>query len=262
MSVEFPRTKDELVALTRKLTADGFFLEHSREREINYIHRSFGRWMEALCFVTSRVSNTEKLSCLDIGASPFTFLLGSRFGKVQALDLTSALKKRCEMFGIQLFEGGVTTAGSIAGLEKVDCIFFLEVIEHVHQSPVDILKSLRGLLKPGGLLILSTPNMMCFANRVAMLFNKKLKSFTYPPFSLKDGAHGFGHDRIYMPVELRDYFEESGFQNIEILYPRHFDDLAHQNFGLLGRAKSIVPTAAKSIFPSMRDGVAVVGRQS
>jgi hypothetical protein len=217
MSFKFPRNKDELLASTQSLPVDSFFLEHSRDREINYIHRSIGRWTEALGFVTARLANTEALSCL--------------------------------WFHRRVAKGRLH-------------FFFLEVIEHVHQSPVDILKSLRGLLNPGGLLILSTPNMMCFANRVAMLFNKKLKSFTYPPFSLKDGAHWFGHDRIYMPAELRDYFVESGFQNVETLYPRHFDDLAHENFGLLGRVKSMVPAAAKSIFPSMRDGVALVGRQS
>jgi len=125
---------------------------------------------------------------------------------------------------------------------------------------VTVLKGIRGLLRPGGTLFLSTPNLMCFANRVLMLRNRKLHHFSYPPFSLYDRAHGHGHDRIYMPAELREYFVSAGFQNIEVLYQLDVDDTAHQSEGLSRRLAAKIPRLFKLAFPSLRDGILMVGR--
>src|SRR6266446_5576985 len=102
-----PQTKAELLALTKNLPDDAFFLEHSRTRELAYIERSYPRWMEIIGIAQARLQTPERLSCLDIGTSPLTFLLRNYFGKVSALDLSDALRKRCETAGIALHAGGV-----------------------------------------------------------------------------------------------------------------------------------------------------------
>ena len=260
MSFTPPRTKVELVSLAANLPDESFFLEHSRAREIGYIERSFSRWMENIEVARARLSGMEKLSCLDIGVSPFTFLLKGFFGQVHALDLTDAFRTRCESAGIQLHSGGVTSLAELQRLEKVDCVFFLEVLEHLHMNPVEVLRGVRSVLRPGGLLILSTPNMMCFANRVLMLCNRKLHHFTYPPFSLSDQAHGFGHDRVYMPAEMADYFAASGFHRIETLYQLNFDDMAHENDSWWERLKAVVPYIMKRVFPSTCNGIIMAAR--
>jgi SAM-dependent methyltransferase len=255
-------TKEGLVALTNRLPEGAFFLEHSRARELAYIDRSFARWREVVEIARARLGDTQRLSCMDIGASPFTFYLGSWFKKVSALDLSASLRERCEAAGIKLQEGGVGSLASLTNIEPVDCVFFLEVIEHLHLDPITVLRDIRRLLKPGATLFLSTPNLMCFANRVLMLRNRKLHHFSYPPFSLYDRAHGHGHDRIYMPAELREYFEYAGYRNVEVLYQLNVDDTAHRSEGLVRRLAAQGPRLLKLAFPSLRDGILMVGRNS
>jgi SAM-dependent methyltransferase len=255
-----PRTKAELLAITRSLPDSAFFQEHSRVRELAYIERSFSRWTEIIDVARRYLPNLEKLACLDVGVSPFTFRLKTVFGQVFGLDLSDSFRDRCESFGIVLHGGGVTSTEALARIDKVDCVFCLEVLEHLHADPVRVLAGLRSVLRPGGLLILTTPNMMCFANRVLMLCNRKLRHFDYPPFSIIDEAHGFGHDRIYMPAELREYFAWSGFQQVKTLYQYHINDMAHHDDTTWQRIVSIGPAIIKRLMPPMRDGIIMVGR--
>jgi hypothetical protein len=89
-----------------------------------------------------------------------------------------------------------------------------------------------------------------------------LHHFTYPPFSIVDEAHGFGHDRIYMPAELRDYFAASGFQQIWTRYQYHVDDLGHENDTPLQRFISLGPAIMKRLIPPLRDGIVMIGRNA
>jgi 2-polyprenyl-3-methyl-5-hydroxy-6-metoxy-1,4-benzoquinol methylase len=247
------QARAELRALTRAQPEDAFFLEHSRALELAYIEHSHTRWLEILQLVRKRLPNSRELSCLDIGTSPFTFLLRSYFKSVSTLDLSGAFRARCAAAGIVLYQGGVTSEESVAQVNPVDCVFCLEVLEHLHANPVEVLGRLRSVLAKGGLLALTTPNLMCFANRIRMLLNGKLQGFTYPPFRVPDSAHGFGHDRIYMPAELREYMESAGFRNVDIRYQIHCGDSSRRR---------LVPRLIKRAVPSMRDGIAIFGFDS
>ncbi len=254
-----PANKQALLALTRGLPDGAFFAERSREKELEYIERSFGRWTEVIGVARARLDSPERMSCLDIGASPFTFLLQGVFGRVATLDLTDGLRERCEAAGIVHVDGGVDSPAAISRLEKVDCVFFLEVLEHLHADPVEVLRGIRSVLRPGGLLLLSTPNMMCLANRVLMLTNRKLHHFDYPPFSRYDRNHGNRHDRIYMPAELVEYFGFSGFQEVEVLYQIKTEEI-HKPRNRVRRGITAGLSLLKRAVPSLGDGILVVGR--
>ena len=252
------KTLAEMLALTEALPEGTFFQEHSRARELTYIGRSHFRWLEVLDLARKRLPKLEELSCLDVGCSPFTFLLNDYFRKVSALDLTAAYRERCEAAGIRFYEGGVTSDSAVAQIDKVDCVFILEVLEHLHSNPVMVLSRIRSVLKEGGMLVLSTPNMMCLANRSLMLMNRKLHHFTYPHFSLDDHDHGFGHDRIYMPAELREYLEAGGFQRVETCYQLQYSGVSdHSNH--LRRIRASIVLALKMAIPSLRDGTVMIG---
>jgi SAM-dependent methyltransferase len=61
-----------------------------------------------------------------------------------------------------------SVADAFAG-RRFDVVFCGEVIEHVF-SPDALLDDLRELLAPGGLLVLSTPNLAYWVNRLLLLF--------------------------------------------------------------------------------------------
>jgi SAM-dependent methyltransferase len=91
---------------------------------------------------------------------------------------------------------------------SIDCILFADVIEHLLHSPrTPIIEFLR-ILKPGGVVVATTPNSMRISVRL-----KVLLGFSNWP-SLKDfyfeGYHG-GHHHEYTKEEFIYAFEQAGF---------------------------------------------------
>jgi SAM-dependent methyltransferase len=68
---------------------------------------------------------------------------------------------------------------------SIDTVFMTEVLEHVHK-PGELLREVRRVLKPGGILFLTVP-------------------FTWPMHELPYDYHRF------TPIALRAYLEEAGF---------------------------------------------------
>jgi 2-polyprenyl-3-methyl-5-hydroxy-6-metoxy-1,4-benzoquinol methylase len=85
-----------------------------------------------------------------------------------------------------------------------DCVIAAEIIEHVYDTD-RFLTEIRRVLKPGGLLVLSTPNIASLTNRLLLLLGK------YPRYA-EYRAGGAGHIRIYTSYAIRDQIRENGFE--------------------------------------------------
>ena len=58
--------------------------------------------------------------------------------------------------------------------EKFDMVIFTEVLEHIFSPDKVIMANIFLLLKPGGILCFSVPNIATFGNRVRLLFGKNV----------------------------------------------------------------------------------------
>lgn len=251
--------KHQLLRFTEQTADDDFFLENTIEREYAYIYENTHRWHEILQLTHKYLPDSQKKSCLDVGTSPFTFLLKKYFKSVASIDYSDAFAHRCQLHQIKFFHGGIFAEKDVLPDQAYDCIFFLEVLEHLHLDPINILFYLKSKLKQGGLLILSTPNMMCLGNRFNMVLNRKLKQFSYPPFSKNEfPAHGHKHDRIYMPAELKEYFKVTGWRHFHLGYHgvRVADD--DENSSLLTKLIRQPVLLLKQIIPSLRDRMLII----
>jgi SAM-dependent methyltransferase len=102
--------------------------------------------------------------------------------------------------------------------EAFDLVFAGEVIEHV-VDPDAVLTEIHRVLAPGGALILTTPNLAAWFNRVLLLlgitpmFVEHSYRATYgPAFSLfKRVGKPVGHLRIFTWVPLREVLKQNGF---------------------------------------------------
>ena len=190
-----------------------------------------------------RLGAGEQSSILDVGPSFQTHLLRSMLGAdVVAMGNGPAGLQRDFQCDIRCDLN--TGACDSPPAETFDFIVVLEVIEHLHMSPVRALTFLAGFLKPEGLLVVQTPNAVALPKRLAMLRGRN-------PFELLRESDGNpGHIREYTVAELRDLGLAAGLQCVE----RHLLSYWRPK----GRFRSALHRAAAVLRASLRPGITMV----
>lgn len=131
---------------------------------------------------------------------------------------------------------------------RFDAILFSEVIEHLPIPGHVVLERLRKALRPGGILVLSTPNLYRLRNVVYMALGINMfDHFTMPT------DHGLGHVLEYSEDHLRWQLETAGFQNLQIKL-RQFH---HTPTKLRDRVLSVVGYPL-FLYPRFRDNLLAV----
>lgn len=92
--------------------------------------------------------------------------------------------------------------------EFFDAIVCLEVIEHV-ENQWDLSRSIQKMLKAGGNVVLTTPNITSWFSRLYFLFKGKFHQFDESDFS-------YGHINPVSGFHLRYIMDNSGWQNLKI----------------------------------------------
>jgi len=168
------------------------------------------------------VKNDEG-SCLELGANPyFTTMLLKEFTKldlslanyfgdfpmgdgtqeIEYLDIESREKIK-HQFDFQHFN----TENETFPWENntFDVVIFAEIIEHLTHDPCQVLREIRRILRPNGILILTTPNVSRLENVAKMIAGANI----YDPYS---GYGPYGrHNREYNRHELVTLLQYEGF---------------------------------------------------
>jgi SAM-dependent methyltransferase len=131
-------------------------------------------------------------------------------------------------------------------VEPHDLIVCAEVIEHLHVSPVPVLRFLAGALTPAGRLVLQTPNATALPKRLRMLLGRN----PYDP--VRDEPRNPGHFHEYTIEELRDALEGAGLEVMQLVTANYFDH---------GSRKNRLFRAVGPVLPgTLREGITVVAR--
>ncbi len=131
-------------------------------------------------------------------AEPLARLGGSVTGVDAALENVAVAKAHAAQSGLSIdYRTGDTAA--VAG-EQFDLITCLEVVEHV-ADPATFIAGLAGLLAPGGLLILSTPNRTTLSKIALIHVGETVGGI--PP-----GTHDW--DQFLTPDELAAHVRAAG----------------------------------------------------
>lgn len=125
-------------------------------------------------------------------------------------------------------------------LGKFDVVFFSEVIEHLPMPGYIALERLRNVLRPGGVIICTTPNFYRLRNVVYMALG--LPIFEY--FRYPDDEKGLGHVIEYSLDHLRWQFEKAGFEHcrVELVQMHHLPTKpVYRPLALLGYPLHLFP---------------------
>lgn len=111
----------------------------------------------------------------------------------------NSVVSRLNDFGVSMFEHNFVKDGFPFEPGSFDVVTCFDVIEHFNFSPKDVISSMAKLLKPGGVLLLGTPNQAHLYNRFKLLCGKNVwEDFDY----YYSAENFFGHIREFLPFEL------------------------------------------------------------
>ncbi len=118
---------------------------------------------------------------LDIGRSNLTVLLSNYYNNVSSLGFNikeddGGHRENIEIRNVPHIVYNLNESKNITSWpdypENFDLIVFCETLEHIYTAPEYILLMFKYLLKPRGLIILTTPNAVSFHKRIILLRGK------------------------------------------------------------------------------------------
>jgi predicted SAM-dependent methyltransferase len=91
--------------------------------------------------------------------------------------------------------------------QSLDVITCFEVLEHLRYDPIFMMKEFNRVLKPNGLLILTTPNINSYEGLLRLIRYQTPHIFSqYMP-----NREGIGHCKEYAVSEVQELFQHCGF---------------------------------------------------
>lgn len=131
--------------------------------------------------------------------------------------------------------------------EAFDAVIFNEVFEHLRINPVFTLQEVHRVTRPGGRLLLSTPNLKSLRGIIHYVFRNKAYSCCanmYNEYQKLETIGHMGHVREYTAREIEEFLEQIGFGVDEVVFrgPYHtrIEKAAAMVFAQLGPFMSIV----------------------
>lgn len=101
-----------------------------------------------------------------------------------------------------------------------DLIVFNEVFEHLRIDLISTMKEINRVLRVGGKLILSTPNLYSLIKIIKFNLGRGFNNPYYEFEKLHRIGH-MGHIREYSTNEVKEFLKKTGFQVKEVKYKTH-----------------------------------------
>lgn len=153
---------------------------------------------------------------LDVGSSPgiFLYILKESGYNAQGVDIApDRVRDFLKSNGLTIHKCDIENEKLPFESARFGSVVFSSVIEHLGVNPLNAVNEIYRVLKPGGVLMLGTPNI----HSADCLFNIiKGHSFNdaHAEFSKLSLGH-MGHIRLYAEKELIRWFEKLGFAHVK-----------------------------------------------
>jgi SAM-dependent methyltransferase len=233
--MESPCSRDQYVDYL--ISFDTF--SHDPDEGVRYVSDAIGRFMLTLDQVP-RLSGSINL--LELGSNPYFFTLMLKKNFNYCLTLANyfgtghpergshviSSKKYNERYVFEFDHFNVEKDEYPYDPASFDIVLCCEILEHLLEDPTHMLCEAHRVLKKGGFLLLTTPNVKSLANTLKLLFGLNVygKYSGYGPYGR--------HNREYLPGEVKVLLEKCGFSDVRVsvrdIYPRQWSLLSHLPF--------------------------------
>jgi methionine biosynthesis protein MetW len=158
---------------------------------------------EAPGIIVDLVEPGARVLDVGCGTGSITALIASlKHAKVTGIEPDPSRAEVARLRGIEVITGEFEHAAAELSAE-FDVIVFADVLEHLY-DPLDALSTARQLLKPGGAVIVSVPNVAHWTVRRNLLLGR----FDYQEVGIMDETH----IRWFTRRTLHDLLEQGGFE--------------------------------------------------
>ena len=165
---------------------------------------------------------------MEVGAYPYflTLPLMSKNYDVTALDKGSSLEYAhvpavVDRFKLKVIHCDLDNDKIPENDASFDCVIMNEVFEHLRINLISSMREVCRVLRPGGLLLLSTPNLRSVRGIYNLL--RKQEAYCsmggiYENYAYLENLGVMGHVREYTSKEVTDFLQQIGFEIEGIIY--------------------------------------------
>jgi 2-polyprenyl-3-methyl-5-hydroxy-6-metoxy-1,4-benzoquinol methylase len=176
---------------------------------------------------------------IDIGSGPGFFVKMLKDGdwKVSAIDTDQQNIEKASEYAFEVHQGDAISVLSGLAEGQFDLALALELIEHMPRDMGEnMLKSIFRILKPGGRLLISTPNRHSPEGLAGAFWKEKIRGKKWDAWDVT-------HVHIYSSGEILKLLKQIGF-SVDSVTGYHYEVL----FPKIGSRK-LLPVTKSSSFP-------------
>ena len=142
---------------------------------------------------------------------------GCYYGKLGVVDHKSVVSEDGQKFECEVDHFDAERDIFPYADESFDTVLCCELIEHLFADPMHMMAEINRVLKPGGYLLLTTPNLGSMRAIAAILGGYHPAFF---PAYIRPRAEGeeaeARHNREYVPMEVQHLFTDAGFEMVRL----------------------------------------------
>jgi SAM-dependent methyltransferase len=203
----------------------------------NYLRDHHDRYLGTLAFL-----DQGDRDILEIGSVPgqFTLLLKELGYNVRGMDLApERVGDFLAKHGLEVDKVDIETDPFPFPDASFGNVLFMDVLEHLRINPLHTFRELARVLKPGGRMLLSTPNISP-AHRLAFMMGVDYQGNAVAEFRKLETIGHMGHFRLYSVGDIRGFLDEVGLEMLSQSFEGNYlrDTWKHKLLWLVHPRKS------------------------